>query len=215
MKDFIEGVFSSVLAVLPSIYSRQACGMGAAHRLKSHRRNRRCAGKQYKKSHQGNEWKKPFSGSSHARGIVLEKIGIEVKQPNSAIRKCARVEPIKNRQKMVAFVSNYGCLNFIEENFVVTKSALKSSEHLKSSVGIDWNFNGWGGAADGCYRDWSRDVLVAKKAGFVPRSTLNNKIRFFRRLGEATGTATAMCSYFISSSCNFSVSYYLVKLRFF
>ncbi|KAL9675229.1 hypothetical protein QQ045_003430 [Rhodiola kirilowii] len=27
-----------------------------------------------KKSHLGNEWKKPFAGSSHAKGIVLEKM---------------------------------------------------------------------------------------------------------------------------------------------
>ncbi|KAG6403354.1 hypothetical protein SASPL_135571 [Salvia splendens] len=50
----------------------------------------RWADKLYKKSHLGNEWKKPFSVSSHAKGIVLEKIGIEAKQPNFAIRKCAR-----------------------------------------------------------------------------------------------------------------------------
>ncbi|KAF9616039.1 hypothetical protein IFM89_027978 [Coptis chinensis] len=28
-------------------------------------------------SHLGNEWKKAFAGSSNAKGIVLEKIGIE------------------------------------------------------------------------------------------------------------------------------------------
>ncbi|KAG6403357.1 hypothetical protein SASPL_135574 [Salvia splendens] len=65
-------------------------GMGGGRKLKSHRRTQRWADKSYKKSHLGNEWKKPFSGSSHAKGIVLEKIGIEAKQPNFAIRKCAR-----------------------------------------------------------------------------------------------------------------------------
>lgn len=33
----------------------------------------------------------PLEGSSQARGIVLEKVGIEAKQPNSAIRKCVKV----------------------------------------------------------------------------------------------------------------------------
>ncbi|ESQ51195.1 hypothetical protein EUTSA_v10017715mg, partial [Eutrema salsugineum] len=65
--------------------------MGAGRKLKRLRINQRSADKQYKKSHLGNEWKKPFAGSSHAKGIVLEKIGIQAKQPNSAIRKCARV----------------------------------------------------------------------------------------------------------------------------
>ncbi|KAL8260131.1 hypothetical protein R6Q59_028084, partial [Mikania micrantha] len=49
-------------------------GMGAGRKLKSHRRRQRWADKSYKKSHLGNEWKKPFAGSSHAKGIVLEKM---------------------------------------------------------------------------------------------------------------------------------------------
>eukprot|EP00775_Hariotina_reticulata_P010937 gene10937-11091_t len=91
-------------------------GMGAGRKLQIHRRNQRWADKDYKKSHLGSEWKKPFAGASHAKGIVLEKIGIEAKQPNSAIRKCARVQLIKNGKKIAAFVPMDGCLNFIEEN---------------------------------------------------------------------------------------------------
>ncbi|KAK8457615.1 hypothetical protein SEVIR_3G218200v4 [Setaria viridis] len=99
-------------------------GMGAGRKLKTHRRNQRWADKAYKKSHLGNEWKKPFAGSSHAKGIVLEKIGIEAKQPNSAIRKCARVQLVKNGKKIAAFVPNDGCLNYIEENVLVPQSTL-------------------------------------------------------------------------------------------
>jgi small subunit ribosomal protein S23e len=47
---------------------------------------------------------------------LLPCSGIEAKQPNSAIRKCARVQLIKNGKKIAAFVPNDGCLNFIEEN---------------------------------------------------------------------------------------------------
>lgn len=43
--------------------------------------------------------------------------GVEAKQPNSAIRKCVRVQLIKNGKKITAFVPNDGCLNFIEVNF--------------------------------------------------------------------------------------------------
>jgi small subunit ribosomal protein S23e len=46
----------------------------------------------------------PTGGSSHAKGIVLEKVGVEAKQPNSAIRKCVRVQLIKNGKKVTAFV---------------------------------------------------------------------------------------------------------------
>ena len=56
---------------------RKTRGMGAGRKLKTHRRNQRWADKAYKKSHLGNEWKKPFAGSSHAKGIVLEKMYAE------------------------------------------------------------------------------------------------------------------------------------------
>eukprot|EP00475_Leptophrys_vorax_P022880 TRINITY_DN3112_c0_g1_i1.p4 TRINITY_DN3112_c0_g1~~TRINITY_DN3112_c0_g1_i1.p4 ORF type:complete len:143 (+),score=16.83 TRINITY_DN3112_c0_g1_i1:126-554(+) len=109
-------------------------GMGAGRKLRTHRRNQLWADKQYKKSHLGNEWKKPFMGSSHAKGIVLEKIGIEAKQPNSAIRKCARVQLIKNGKKIAAFVPNDGCLNFIEENDEVLIAGFGRKGHAVGDI---------------------------------------------------------------------------------
>ncbi|ONK67837.1 uncharacterized protein A4U43_C05F4300 [Asparagus officinalis] len=109
-------------------------GMGAGRKLKTHRRNQRWADKAYKKSHLGNEWKKPFAGSSHAKGIVLEKIGIEAKQPNSAIRKCARVQLIKNGKKIAAFVPNDGCLNYIEENDEVLIAGFGRKGHAVGDI---------------------------------------------------------------------------------
>ncbi|KAI7751371.1 hypothetical protein M8C21_016919 [Ambrosia artemisiifolia] len=108
--------------------------MGAGRKLKSHRRRQRWADKSYKKSHLGNEWKKPFAGSSHAKGIVLEKIGIEAKQPNSAIRKCARVQLIKNGKKIAAFVPNDGCLNYIEENDEVLIAGFGRKGHAVGDI---------------------------------------------------------------------------------
>ena len=62
------------------------------------------ADKSYKKRALGNFYKtSPTGGSSHAKGIVLEKVGVEAKQPNSAIRKCVRVQLIKNGKKVTAF----------------------------------------------------------------------------------------------------------------
>ncbi|KAI9195253.1 hypothetical protein LWI28_013217 [Acer negundo] len=109
-------------------------GMGAGRKLKTHRRNQRWADKSYKKSNLGNEWKKPFAGSSHAKGIVLEKIGIEAKQPNSAIRKCARVQLIKNGKKIAAFVPNDGCLNYIEENDEVLIAGFGRKGHAVGDI---------------------------------------------------------------------------------
>lgn len=47
--------------------------------------------------------------------------------------------------------------------FVVRKNASSSGAHMKNLAGIDWNFNSWGGVEDGCYKDWSLDILVARK----------------------------------------------------
>ena len=47
---------------------------------------------------------------------MLEKLGIESKQPNSAVRKAVRVQLIKNGKKITAFVPRDGCLNYIDEN---------------------------------------------------------------------------------------------------
>ena len=75
------------------------------------------ANKKFKKSHSVTAMKaNPLGGSSMAKGIVVEKIGIEAKQPNSAIRKCVRVQLIKNGKKIAAFVPRDGCLNYIDEN---------------------------------------------------------------------------------------------------
>ncbi|KAL3569456.1 hypothetical protein D5086_029346 [Populus alba] len=116
------------------IVSCKTRGMGAGRKLKSHRRRQRWADKSYKKSNLGNEWKKPFAGSSHAKGIVLEKIGIEAKQPNSAIRKCARVQLIKNGKKIAAFVPNDGCLNYIEENDEVLIAGFGRKGHAVGDI---------------------------------------------------------------------------------
>ena len=42
--------------------------------------------------------------------------GVEAKQPNSALRKCVRVQLVKNGKKVAAFVPRDGCLNFIDDN---------------------------------------------------------------------------------------------------
>ena len=72
----------------------------------------------FKKRTLGNFYKtSPTGGASHAKGIVLEKIGVEAKQPNSAIRKCVRVQLIKNGKKVSAFVPLDGCLNFVDGTY--------------------------------------------------------------------------------------------------
>ena len=60
--------------------------------------------------------------------------GVEAKQPNSAIRKCVRVQLIKNGKKITAFVPNDGCLNYIEENDEVLVSGFGRSGHAVGDI---------------------------------------------------------------------------------
>ena len=50
------------------------------------------------------------------RCIVLEKVGVESKQPNSAIRKCVRIQLIRNGRQVTAFLPGDGALNHVDEH---------------------------------------------------------------------------------------------------
>jgi len=58
----------------------------------------------------------PLMGAPMARGVVLEKVGVESKQPNSAIRKCVRVQLIKSGKTVTAFLPGDGALNVVDEH---------------------------------------------------------------------------------------------------
>ncbi|PFX28574.1 40S ribosomal protein S23 [Stylophora pistillata] len=64
----------------------------------------------------------------------MKLLGVEAKQPNSAIRKCVRVQLIKNGKKITAFVPNDGCLNFIEENDEVLISGFGRRGHAVGDI---------------------------------------------------------------------------------
>lgn len=58
----------------------------------------------------------PLEGSSQAKGIVLEKVQLEAKQPNSAMRKAVRVQLIKNGKQVTAFCPGDGATKLIDEH---------------------------------------------------------------------------------------------------
>ena len=58
----------------------------------------------------------PLEGASQAKGIVLEKIQLEAKQPNSAMRKCVRVQLIKNGRQVTAFCPGDGATKLIDQH---------------------------------------------------------------------------------------------------
>lgn len=75
--------------------------MNAGRKLKKLRMVERWSSKRFNKSHSVFHMKaNPLMGACMAKGIVLEKIGVEAKQPNSAIRKAVRVQLIKNGKKV-------------------------------------------------------------------------------------------------------------------
>ncbi|XP_062071984.1 small ribosomal subunit protein uS12-like [Lepus europaeus] len=116
------------------VYKGKCRGLRTARKLRNHRRDQKWHDKQYKKAHLGTALKaNPFGGASHAKGIVLEKVGVEAKQPYSAIRKCVRVQLIKNG-KITAFVPNDGCLNFIEENDEVLVAGFGRKGHAVGDI---------------------------------------------------------------------------------
>ena len=113
----------------------KANGSGAARKLRITRRWNRWADKQYKKAHLTVSIKAhAFGGVSMARGIVVEKIGIESKQPNSAVRKAVRVQLIKNGKKISAFVPFDGSLSFIDENDEVLVAGFGRAGHSKGDI---------------------------------------------------------------------------------
>jgi len=82
----------------------------------------------------------PLEGAPMARGIVLEKVGVESKQPNSAIRKCVRTQLIKNGRSITAFLPGDGALNVIDEHDEVVVEGIGGSRgrSMGDIPGVRW-----------------------------------------------------------------------------
>ena len=95
----------------------QPTGLHTARKLRKNRQALRWSDRYYKRRvlHL-KEKSDPLEGAPQARGIVLEKVGIEAKQPNSAIRKCVKVQLIKNGRQITAFAVGNRAIDFIDEH---------------------------------------------------------------------------------------------------
>ena len=72
--------------------AKSPLGLFAGRNLKEKRKKQRWAISTYKRRKLGLDKKSnPFGGSPQAKGIVLEKVGVEAKQPNSAVRKLSLI----------------------------------------------------------------------------------------------------------------------------
>jgi small subunit ribosomal protein S12 len=94
-----------------------ARGLYTARKLKKDRQKFRWSERYYKRRMlRLKEKADPLEGSAQGRGIVLEKVAIEAKQPNSALRKCVKIQLIKNGRQITAFAVGDGAINFIDEH---------------------------------------------------------------------------------------------------
>ena len=97
--------------------TKSPLGLFAGRILKAKKKRQRWAVSKYARRKLGLDKKaNPLAGAPQARAIVLEKVGVEAKQPNSAVRKCVRIQLIKNGKTVTAFLPRDGAMNFIDEH---------------------------------------------------------------------------------------------------
>jgi len=92
-------------------------GLRNARKLMNTRRKYRWRDKKYKVRTLNLYAKSdPLEGKNQAKGIVIEKVQKEAKQPNSAMRKCCRVQLKKNSKMVTAFIPGNLAQKFIDEH---------------------------------------------------------------------------------------------------
>ncbi len=70
----------------------------------------------------------PLEGAPQARGIVLEKVVLEQKQPHSGLVKCVKVQLIKNGKVVTAHAVRDKAINFIDEHDEVMLAGMGGSQ---------------------------------------------------------------------------------------
>ncbi|MEK6964378.1 MAG: 30S ribosomal protein S12 [Nanoarchaeota archaeon] len=96
---------------------KKSNGLNSAKRLRARRKRSKWMYKWYvKKTNNLKAKSDPLEGASQAKGIVLEKVQREAKQPNSAMRKCVRVQLVKNGKQVTAFLPGDGATKMVDEH---------------------------------------------------------------------------------------------------
>lgn len=70
-----------------------------------------------------------MEGAPQAKGIVIDKRGVTARQPNSGIRKCCRIQLIKNGRQLTALAPRDKAIQFIDEHDEVTVEGLGGRKH--------------------------------------------------------------------------------------
>jgi len=96
---------------------KKSRGLGSCRRLKKRRKKGRWHSRKFiRKTLNLKKKSDPLVGASRAKGIVLEKVQLEAKQPNSAMRKCVRIQLVKNGRQITAFCPGDGATKLIDEH---------------------------------------------------------------------------------------------------
>jgi small subunit ribosomal protein S12 len=97
--------------------AKKSRGINAGKKLKERRDKSRWKNKWFVRRIRNLKAKSdPLEGASQAKGIVLEKVQLEAKQPNSAMRKCVRIQLVKNGRQITAFCPGDGATKLIDEH---------------------------------------------------------------------------------------------------
>ena len=116
-------------------------GLGSGRKLKQRRAKHRMNSQRFKrKKLKLKDKSDPLRGASQAKGIVLSKFQKEAKQPNSAMRKCVRVQLTKNGKKVGAFVPGNLASKLIDEHDEVIIECIGGKQgRAKGDIsGIRW-----------------------------------------------------------------------------
>jgi len=92
-------------------------GLFSARKFKKDRKKFRWSDRKYKvRALRLKEKSDPLGRSYQAKGIVIGKFQKEAKQPNSAMRKCCKVQLIKTGVQVGAFIPGNLAQRFIDEH---------------------------------------------------------------------------------------------------
>jgi small subunit ribosomal protein S12 len=121
--------------------SKKASGLNAGKKLVQRRKTGRWMDKWFVKKNLPYSAKAdPLEGASQASAIVLQKVQVEAKQPNSAMRKCAKVQLIKNGKQITVFLPGDGATKLIDEHdeVIVEEIGGKMGRAKGDLPGIRW-----------------------------------------------------------------------------
>ncbi|MBD3204188.1 30S ribosomal protein S12 [Candidatus Woesearchaeota archaeon] len=120
---------------------KKANGINAGSKLSKRRKKFRWSDITYKRKALNLKKKSdPLEGSSQASGIVLEKTQVEAKQPHSGLRKCVKVQLIKNGKQVTSYLPGDGASKFVDEHDEVIIECIGGAKgRAKGDIpGIRW-----------------------------------------------------------------------------